>query len=423
MVRASIPAQIDDSGHNRMADLRKLLGSFFGLLKFLAVEIGLSANCMLRGKRDDSREHFRFALQGLHEDLASFAARRAQGEPLPPPGMISKILVVKLDRVGDMVNTTPVFDFLRHQYPDAKLDIVGHPAVLTLLEDDPRIGDRFPYKSPLYHAGAITFPGRAAWRLIRSLRKRQYPLIIYLRGTFPFLLLATRSRFLSSKFVEGEPVIRRYLKPLGALCTWTDTLPIPSLYVSSSSRKSVLDKYPNLATGPSVIIHAVSAAEGKQWPLERFARIADEITAKTSAFVLFLGTPSEGDKLFQIQTLCQRLHHFETGFRLPEVVAAIELADVFVGNDSGLAHIAAAVRTREVVIWGAANLSMARPVAAAEYCSILYHDVSCRTTCPEVRCVSKKYLECLLEIHEADVVAQALVHLNAARAALHQVDR
>ena len=415
------PAHVDDSGHIPMADLRKPLRSFFGLLKFIAREIGLAAYCMLRGKRDDSREHIRFALQGLHEDLASFAGRRVHGKPLPPPPMISKILVVKLDRVGDMVNTTPVFDFLRQKYPDATLDIVGHPAVLTLLEDDPRIAERFPYKSALYHTAAMRLPGLAAWKLIRKLRKKQYPLIIYLRGSFPFLLLATRSHFLPSKFVEGEPVIRRYLKPLGAPCASNDPLPIPSLYVSDASRQSVLDKYPNLANGPSVIIHAVSAAEGKQWPLERFARIADEIAAKTSAFVLFLATPSEGNRLIKIQALCQRLHRFETGFRLPEVVAAIALADVFIGNDSGLAHIAAAVQTREVVIWGAANLKMARPVAAAEHCSVLYHEVSCRAACPEVRCVSKNHLQCLLEIHEVDVVAQALAYLSAGRAALHRV--
>lgn len=414
-VRASICVQVDASSDGNMVGFLKLLRSFFGLTTLLSRELGLAASCALRGNKDDSREHLRVALQGLHEDLASLAGRRAYGSPLPAPETVSKILIVKLDRVGDMVNTTPVFDYLQERYPDAKLDIVGHPAVLSLLDGDPRIADRFSYTSPLYHAGAINFPRVSAWKLIKTLHRKNYPVVIYLRGSFPFLLLALRSHFLSSKFVEGEPVIRRYLKPLGAPCAPNDPLPLPSLHVSRTSCEIVLSKYPNFATGQNVVIHAVSAAEGKQWPLERFARTADAIAAQSSASVLFLATPSERDKLLEIQSLCRRPHRFETDFRLPEVVAAISLADVFIGNDSGLAHIAAAVRTREVIIWGAANLEMARPIAVAEHCVVLYHDVACRQSCPEIRCVSTDYLRCLRDIHEVDVVAQVLSYLIAAQ--------
>lgn len=399
-----------------MANHRRLLRSFFGLIRLLGREMTLAAWCLLRGNRTDSREHLRFALQGLHEDLASLAGGRSPGAPLPSREMTSRVLLVKLDRVGDMVNTAPVFDFLRAQYPDAKIDIVGHPAVLSLLDDDPRVAERFTYKSALYHGGSLKLPGLAAWRLVRHLRKRRYPLVVYLRGSFPFLWLAPHTRFIASKFVEGEPVIRRYLKPLGAPCGRDDPLPLPSLHVSHTSRKSVLDKYPHLDRGPSVIIHAVSAADGKQWPLERFAQIADEIASRTSATILFLATPSEEEKLARIKTLCQQPHFFETDLRLPEVVAAISLADVFIGNDSGLAHIAAAVRTREVVIWGAANLEMARPVAAPHYCSILYHELPCRAQCPEIRCVASEHLKCLKLTQQADVVSEALRHLNSRRA-------
>ena len=125
-----------------MADLRRILHASLGLLKFLTREATHAVGCLLQGKNTEAREHLRFALQGLHEDLASLAASRARGAPLPARDLTTRILIVKLDRVGDMVNTAPVFDFLHAHYPQAQLDIVGHPAVLALLDEDPRIAQR-----------------------------------------------------------------------------------------------------------------------------------------------------------------------------------------------------------------------------------------------------------------------------------------
>jgi ADP-heptose:LPS heptosyltransferase len=381
----------------------------------VVTDLGAAARCLLAGRTEESAEHVRFAFQALHDDLVTLAAARGQDDPLPPPDRVARILIVKLDRIGDMVNTMPVFDVLRARYPNAALDIVGHPAVLPLLEGDTRVANRFAYKSCLYHGGPLRPPGLAAWRSMRVLWNARYPLVVYLRGSLPLLLLAMRSRIVAAKFLEGEPVIRRYLKPLRAEGNPNDPLPVPSLHMSSASHEQVLSKYPVWSRGPSIVIHAISAAEGKQWPLDRFARIADEIAGHGHARVLFLAAPSEREQVMRIQALCKHPHDFETNFRLPDVVAAIAHADVFVGNDSGLAHIAAGVGTREVVIWGAANLEMARPVTAPNYCTVLHRDLTCRTGCPEIRCVGPEHLKCLLDIGEKEVIDATLDQLRASQ--------
>lgn len=404
-----------------MKGIPQLIRSLLGLIRIQIKQLGLAALYLLQGRRRQAEEHVRIALQALHDDLAALAARGYESRNLPSAAEVSRILIVKLDRVGDMVNTMPVFDFLRSRYPDAELDLVGHPAVLTMVEGDLRIGARFQYKSVLYHDGSMRPPKFSAWRLIWNLSKRHYSLVVYLRGTFPFLFLALRSHFCAAKFVPGEPVVRRYLKPLRAFSTPDDPLPMPSLHVDAASRKTVLAKFPHFASGSNIVIHPVSGAEGKQWPLERFARAADEIARRTRAQILFLAAPSEEVKISQLKNLCREFHYFETGFKLSEVVAAISLADVFIGNDSGPAHIAAAVGTREVIIWGGANLEMAKPVAPPSHCSILYHAVACRAVCPEVRCVSEQPLQCLRKVHESDVVTAVLDHLSASCGSSGQV--
>lgn len=403
------------SGCLFVLDIKKSFNSARGLLRILIVEFGRAFGCALKGRGVECGEHLRLALQAVHDDLATFASQRKQSAPLPRPDQIREILIVKLDRVGDMVNTTPVFDKLRERYPFARLDIVGHPSVLSLLKEDPRLGEWFPYKSWLYHVGTMSPPGMAAWKLVRKLSKKRYPLVVYLRGTFPFLLLARHSRFLSAKFVEGEPVIRRYLKAIGESELVEGQMPAPVLHVCDMSRQSVLQKYSYLGSKPAVIIHAMSAAAGKQWPLERFARVADELSVRAQARVLFLASAAEKGKVAYISTLCRYQHDFDITLTLPEVVAAIAQADVFIGNDSGLAHIAAAVGTREVVIWGAANLNMARPIAAPQKCSVLYREVPCRKACPEVRCVAVEYLKCLDSITVEEVIYEALRHLHEVR--------
>jgi ADP-heptose:LPS heptosyltransferase len=89
------------------------------------------------------------------------------------------------------------------------------------------------------------------------------------------------------------------------------------------------------------------------------------------------------------------------------VAAMIADCQLFIGNDSGLAHIAAAVGTPVVLIWGAANLAMARPGAPAERCIVLYRDLACRAACPEMYCVNPNHLECLRSVEASEVVDAA----------------
>ena len=113
------------------------------------------------------------------------------------------------------------------------------------------------------------------------------------------------------------------------------------------------------------VLHATASAGAKMWPAERFAELADELARSYDAQVHFLGTRGEQAALDRIASLCAERHTYHTSLGLPQVVAVLDAADLFIGNDSGLSHIAAAVQTPTIVIWGPANLSMARPEALA----------------------------------------------------------
>ncbi len=139
-------------------------------------------------------------------------------------------------------------------------------------------------------------------------------------------------------------------------------------------------------TGPLVAIHAGGMMlDGvKRWPAERFAAVADALREDWGARVMLLGGPEDVE-------LAQSVAE---GMRLPGVVAAgdvplltslalLEMADLFVGNDSGLLHAAAALGTRYVGIYGPTSLENFRPIPL--------HPNQGRIALPPLRCPEPRY--------------------------------
>ena len=357
-----------------------------------------------------AKDHLRRAVTSVHDDLVQLIVglQRLILGSHRVPATLNRILIVKLDRVGDMINTTPVLNALRKRFPGARVDVVGHPLCLSLFEGDDRVGESIAYKSWLYHDLPVRPPGpRACW-VVMKLLIRRYPLVVYLRGSIPFLFLGLTSRLTASKFIEGEPVIDRHLKPLEELLG-----PIqerqPSLHVQPEAavlRRSLLFSE-QTRRGPSIVIHPTSCASTRTWPAERFSELADRLVSVLNAQIHFLGSPADRAVLDMIAGRALTAHAYHWSLKLTEVVALIAQSDLLIGNDSGLAHVAAAVGTRMVVVWGAANLGMSRPKAPPEQSLILYHDLPCRAACIETVCSNPIHLECLRRTEVDDLLDAA----------------
>jgi ADP-heptose:LPS heptosyltransferase len=104
---------------------------------------------------------------------------------------------------------------------------------------------------------------------------------------------------------------------------------------------------------PLVAIHPFSGRSIKNWPIENFMRLATWLTGEMGAFVVVLGTRSEADSQPHLCEMCASAHAKslvgETS--LPEAISVISNADVYVGNDSGLTHVAARMDIPTVAIY------------------------------------------------------------------------
>jgi heptosyltransferase-2/heptosyltransferase-3 len=350
----------------------------------------------------------------VHDDLLQIVAalqRLVPLWPMPKPDL-DRILIVKLDCIGDMVVTTPILDILRRLFPKARLDIIGHPIPLSLLDGDDRVAERIAYGTWLYHPLPILPPHLRDWFVVFRLLRRRYRLVVYLRGSLPFLLLGLTSRIAATKFVVAEPVIMRYFRALESLFGPLPHL-APRLHIQADAARFADRLLCEGPPRPRIVVHTGASTATRVWPPARFAALADQLVESHQARVHFLASRNEQAQLARIAELATYRHSFHCSLRLPEVVAVLATCDLFIGNDSGLAHIAAAVGTRMVVIWGSANLNSSRPKAEPHNCSILYHDLACRDRCPEFRCVNPLPIECLMRTQTLDVVTAARRLLDA----------
>ena len=150
------------------------------------------------------------------------------------------------------------------------------------------------------------------------------------------------------------------------------------------------------------MVHPTAAFATKQWAVEKFARIAEELAAH-GLLTVALGAPHEAAVLKRLSDDASVPIVGLTDLTLPEVTALAARARVFVGNDSGIAHMAAAVKTPAVIIFGSSNVAHWRPWSTAP-AEIVLEEMECQP-CHGYFCEKFPQPECILRVPVERVTA------------------
>jgi heptosyltransferase-2 len=307
---------------------------------------------------------------------------------LPPN---AHILVVKLAGIGDLLLATPALRALRETYPLARIDLLVTPDSAGLLNDWKVIDhiivlDKylFDYPQQLLRHPQNLLRLQALWH---TLRDGHYDAVLLLHHlTLPFgrlkhqlLMRATGARwrvgldnghgwFLNVRVpdqgfgaLHEAEYAMAIVEAVGATVR-SRHLEVPLSEEERQKARQLIyeDEAPESIERPLIAMHPGSGgySTARRWAPERFAQLADTLFAAVGGQLLLLGGPEEAQLHQRILATVQSAMPARSlaGKGSIKVAAAVlELADLFVGNDSALMHLATAVGTPTVAIFGLTN--------------------------------------------------------------------
>lgn len=265
-----------------------------------------------------------------------------------------RILFITSTRIGDAVLSTGLLDHLLRTYPEARFTVACGPVAEGIFTRMPRLERLILLTKKRWSLHWLELWSKVAFR--------RWDLVVDLRGSAIAWLLRTRRRAVMRGGRRAGHRLQHIAETLGV-----SPAPRPVVWYSAedSARAAAL-----LPTGPWLILGPTSNWHVKTWPAERFVELTHKLTwlfgPLPKAFVAVLGGPGEQERRMAAPVLAALPNAVDLvgKLSLPEVAAALARASLYVGNDSGLMHIAAATGVPTLGLFGPTPSDEYGPVGA-----------------------------------------------------------
>ncbi len=276
-------------------------------------------------------------------------------------GVTGGVLVVRGGAIGDFVLTLPVLSALRRRFPGVRLTVMGRPGIAELARAG-RLADYILSVETRGLAGFLVRDGDLDASL-DSLFASQSLIVSYLfdpEGLFRHNVgRCTGARFISGPHRPDESLTSHatdvLLAPLASLGIFGAD-PIPRLAIAKVSAPS------GTAPAPVLAVHPGSGSPRKNWPAERWAGLLRRLIEESALHLLLVGGEAEADRVLRLAAaLPPERAEVAQGLPLVELAGRLVRCQGFVGHDSGITHLAAALGLRCVALWGESSAAIWRP--------------------------------------------------------------
>lgn len=267
-----------------------------------------------------------------------------------------KILVIRGGAIGDFILTLPVFAALRNQFPEAHLEVLGYPHIAQLALAGGLVDRVQPIEARAL-AGFFARNGELAEDLCDYFS--EFNIIVSYLYDPDAIFQANILRCAHGQFLVGPHrpdeaqrvhATEVYLKPLERLAIFAaDPVPRLSLHTTRPPR-------------PALALHPGSGSERKNWPEAKWAELLQRLIESTSLQLLLIGGEAEGRRLEDLAKLLPgERHAVAKNLPLRELAERLRTCAAFVGHDSGITHLAAAVGLPTLVLWPHTDVDIWRP--------------------------------------------------------------
>jgi lipopolysaccharide heptosyltransferase II len=306
-----------------------------------------------------------------------------------------RVLVIRRRYLGDIVLLGPVFRNLRLHWPDARIDAVAEPAFAPLLGLNPDVN------------GTLVLPrGLGEWPgFIRRLRRGRYTHVLDLDNTERTALITRLTGapvrvalwyvrhawpWVYTAAVQSDPakhehrsIIEYYLSALAPA-----GVPLASREVRLVPREADVASARQLIRGGGrrILLHPGSRSAFRMWPAENFAQVCDRVQDELGAQVFVIAGPGEQEAVARIKAAAKsHVVTINAALGLPQFAALAAQFDLMLCHDSGPMHVAAAVGTPVVALFGSQNPVPFAPVGTGH--TLLQPALPCTACVAADQCV------------------------------------
>ena len=333
-----------------------------------------------------------------------------------------KILIVRLDKIGDLVLSTPAIKAVHDAYPNSHITVLVRPYAREIVDGNPYVNEIITYDKAGGEKGFLK-----NIRFILNLRKKRFDLA---------LILHPKNRTHIFLFLAGIPERVGYDKKLGILLTkkiphikqyglkheidYTldllryvgiepkdKSLHVPIKKESEKKISDIFTKNGISGTDLVIAIHPGSSCPSKRWRVEHFAKVGDLLALNYKAKIVIMAGPKDkgfGDKTAELME--SNPLNLSGKTTIADLASILKHSHLFISNDSGPVHVACAVGTPTIAIFGRNDRGLAptrwRPVGERDIA--LHKDIGCEP-CLSHNC--KKGFACLEAISEEEVLKAA----------------
>jgi heptosyltransferase-3 len=271
-----------------------------------------------------------------------------------------KILVIRGGAIGDFILTLPAIQALRHQFPEAFLEILGYPHIAQLA-----MAGGLVNKVQSIEASALAGFFARNGTLNEDLCDyfSEFDLIISYLYDPDGIFHKNVARCSTAQFIAGphrpdekvnEHATKVFLKPLERLAIF-DADPMPRLKISDMTAAP-----PD--AGPLLALHPGSGSDSKNWPEASWAELLEQLVHQTTFNFLMIGGEAEGERLQRLSAaLPPARMKVAQSIRLPDLGKLLGTCNFFIGHDSGISHLAAAMEVPGILLWNQSNDVVWRP--------------------------------------------------------------
>ena len=320
----------------------------------------------------------------------------------------ARVCIIKPSSLGDVVHALPVLAALRSRWPEARFAWVVNRGLRALLDGHPDLDEVIPFdrsRARLTPRGVASIS-----RFLLGLRRHKFDLTIDLQGLLRSGIMTRATgapvrvgmadaregagRFYTHRIASADPeahAVDRLLRVAEAFGAEVDP---PRFTVAigdadSAWARNTLKSVPR----PRIAVNVGARWLTKRWPPEQFAAVARKAVAMRGAGLVLVGAPEDRPLVDALKAALGPIEALDLcgGTTLPQLAAIASQVDVFLSNDTGPLHLAAAAGARTVGVYTCTSPSRTGPYGSNSVAvqSCVWCAPSFVKTCPRLECMAE----------------------------------